>query len=139
MTVTRRSLWLAAALLAVPAAPALAGPPDWAPAHGYRYKAHPHRVVRVVPAPYVFYSAPPVVAYRAPVRYAPPAPLVVAPVVPVYRARRPHYGVPGALAGAVAGAVVGSAVGRGEERVAAIAIGSVVGAVIGHEIGHSAY
>ena len=69
---------------------ALADPPHWAPAHGWR--AHPYyaryarhyyapRPVVVVPAPRVVYAPPPPVAYPY---YA--APVVVRPAVPVYPA-----------------------------------------------------
>ena len=64
---------------------ALANPPYWAPAHGWR--AHHHhgyyyapRPVYVVPAPRVVYAPPPPVAYPY---YA--APVVVRPA-PVYPA-----------------------------------------------------
>ena len=72
---------------------ALADPPHWAPAHGWR--AHPYyahyahyarhyyapRPVVVVPAPRVVYAPPPPVAYPY---YA--APVAVQPAVPVYPA-----------------------------------------------------
>ena len=72
---------------------ALANPPYWAPAHGWRshhqeyyahyrapYYAYAPRSVYVVPAPRVVYAPPPPVAYPY---YA--APVVVRPV-PVYPA-----------------------------------------------------
>ena len=76
---------------------ALAHPPHWAPAHGYRahhdyyrpYVVAPRAVyvaprpVYVVPAPRVVYAAPP-----APVVY--PAPVYAAPAYPA-----PVYGNPG--------------------------------------------
>jgi hypothetical protein len=124
---------IAAALLIGGTGAAFAGPPDWAPAHGYRHKFHGPRVVRVVPAPYVAYPVRPVAVLRVPSAvYG--APVAYAPAPVYYHRARPHYGVPGALAGAVAGAVIGGALGHGDQRVAAIAVGSVVGAVIGHEI-----
>ena len=142
MPAVRNATRMAAALLLIGCtAPAFAGPPDWAPAHGNRHKFHAPRIVRVVPAPYVTYAARPVVVYRAPVAaYRAPVatyrtPVVYAAPPPVYyHPARPYYGVPGALAGAVAGAVIGGALGHGDQRVAAVAVGSVVGAVIGHEI-----
>lgn len=140
MPASRNVARIAAALLIGGTAPAFAGPPDWAPAHGYRHKFHGPRVVRVVPAPYLAYPARPVVVYRAPVVvYRPPvvayrAPVTYAAQPPVYYRARPYDRVPGALAGAVAGAVIGGALGHGDQRVGAIALGSVVGAVIGHEI-----
>ena len=66
---------------------ALADPPHWAPAHGWRghhyYAPHYYapRPVVVVPAPRVVYAPPPPVAYPY---YA--APVAVAPAVPVYPA-----------------------------------------------------
>jgi hypothetical protein len=65
---------------------ALADPPHWAPAHGWRaqhyYPRHSYYAPRpfvVVPAPRVVYAPPPPVAYPY---YA--APVVVRPAVPVY-------------------------------------------------------
>jgi hypothetical protein len=66
---------------------ALANPPHWAPAHGWRAHYAPHhyyyapRPVVVVPAPRVVYAPPPPVAYPY---YA--APVVVRPAAPVYAA-----------------------------------------------------
>jgi hypothetical protein len=62
---------------------ALAAPPYWAPAHGWR--AHHYyyapRPVYVVPAPRVYYAPPPPVAY-----YPVPVPAPVYRPVPVYPA-----------------------------------------------------
>ena len=64
---------------------ALADPPYWAPAHGYRaHHARPHyyyapRPVYVVPAPRIVYAPPPPVVYPY---YAAPAAVVAAPIVP---------------------------------------------------------
>src|SRR5881398_3806796 len=77
---------------------ALADPPHWAPAHGWR--AHPYyahyarhyyapRPVVVVPAPRVVYAPPPPVAYPY---YA--APVVVRPA-PVYRPVPVYPAAPG--------------------------------------------
>ena len=73
---------------------ALADPPYWAPAHGWR--AHHHhgyyyapRPVYVVPAPRVVYAPPPPVAYPY---YAAP---VVYPPVPVYRPMPVYPAAPG--------------------------------------------
>lgn len=66
---------VAAALTAISGA-ALAHPPHWAPAHGWR--SH-HAPVR-------YYAAPPV-------RYVVPRPVVVVPA-PVYVAPRPAYVAP---------------------------------------------
>ncbi len=79
-----RKLALAAAagstLLA--AAPAFADPPHWAPAHGWRAKAHAPHFYRA-PA-YVYYPARPVVIapppayyyYAPPYYYVPPRPAI---------------------------------------------------------------
>jgi len=68
---------------------ALANPPHWAPAYGWRahhyYYARP-RVI-VVPAPRVVYAPPPPVAYPY---YAAPVVLRPAPVYPA-----PVYAAPG--------------------------------------------
>ena len=101
----KKTLLFAAASLGFSGA-ALAHPPQWAPAHGWRghheyehshyrpYYVPPRAVyvaprpVYVVPAPRVVYAAPP-----APVVYsAPPAPVVYSAPVPVYPA--PVYGSP---------------------------------------------
>jgi hypothetical protein len=73
---------------------ALADPPYWAPAHGWRAHHYRHyyyapRPVYVVPAPRVVYAPPPPVVYPY---YAAPAPVVVRPA-PVYPA--PAYVAPG--------------------------------------------
>ena len=64
---------------------ALANPPYWAPAHGWRahhYQNHYYyapRPVYVVPAPRIVYAPPPPVVYP----YAAPVVVRPAPVVPV--------------------------------------------------------
>jgi hypothetical protein len=90
-TTMLKKILLATAALGFSAA-ALADPPHWAPAYGWRahhyhhYYYAPPRVV-VVPAPRVVYAPPPPVAYPY---YA--APVVVQPA-PVYPA--PVYAAPG--------------------------------------------
>ena len=87
----KKTLLLTAASFGISGA-ALAKPPHWAPAHGYR--AHPHyqqhyrpyhapravyvapRPVYVVPAPRVVYAAPPAAVYH-------PAPVYGAPSVSI--------------------------------------------------------
>jgi hypothetical protein len=67
---------------------ALAHPPYWAPAHGWRAHAytpapryyHAPRPVYVAPAPRVYYAPPPVAYYPAPVY----APVPVAPAAPAH-------------------------------------------------------
>ena len=63
---------------------ALASPPYWAPAHGWRahhYQSHYYapRPMYVVPAPRYVYAPPPPVVYPY---YAAPAAVVAAPVMP---------------------------------------------------------
>ena len=91
----KKTLLLAAASLGFSGA-ALADPPHWAPAHGWRaHHGHEHshyrpyyvaprpvyvvpRPVYVVPAPRVVYAAPP-----APVYYPAPAPVYGSPSVSI--------------------------------------------------------
>src|SRR5436309_3526217 len=73
---------------------ALADPPHWAPAYGWRAHHHRHyyygpRPVYVVPAPRVVYAPPPPVAYPY---YA--APVVVRPA-PVYAPAPVYPAAPG--------------------------------------------
>jgi len=86
----KKTLFIAAALGFSSAA--LADPPHWAPAHGWRakHKHHRHyyapppvyvapRPVYVVPAPRVVYAPPPAPVYYAP----PPQPMYPAPGVSI--------------------------------------------------------
>ena len=87
----KKTLLLAAAGLGFSGV-ALAHPPQWAPAHGWR--AHHHEYYRPYMAPRAVYVAPrPVYVVPAPrvVYAAPPAP-VYYPAAPVYPA--PVYGSP---------------------------------------------
>jgi hypothetical protein len=86
-----KKILIAAAALGFSGA-ALADPPYWAPAYGWRAHHYRHyyyvpRPVYVVPAPRVVYAPPPPVVYPY---YA--APVVVRPA-PVYSA--PVYAAPG--------------------------------------------
>ena len=100
--------------------PAVADPPPWAPAHGYRdkkgkgkYKKKKRTYVQE--------------AYRLPpgLRNGWCQPDLFDPRVV------------GALIGAAGGGYVGSTVGKGRGKLAATAIGTLVGAVIGHSVGDS--
>lgn len=93
-------------------APALADPPPWAPAWGWRAKHHYDGDVYVVP------SRP---------TYAPPYGIAKGTC---YRTAI------GALIGAGAGAYAGSHVGKGSGRIGAIVGGGVLGALAGGLIGH---
>jgi hypothetical protein len=87
--ITAAALGFAALTFGVSTA-ALAQPPYWAPAHGWRAHAHAPapryyyapRPVYLVPAPRVYYTPPPVAYYPAPV-YA-PVPVVPAAPAPAY-------------------------------------------------------
>ena len=146
---------LSAGTLLALAAPAMAAPPYWAPANGYRAKETVvvHREVRpfvnqrvvvdhyppVVRRTVVhrYYPAPVartvIVERPAPVFVAAPAPVYAAPV-PVYAAPAPVYAGPnvlGTIGGAIVGAVIGNQIGHGNGNTAATAIGAVVGGTIG--------
>jgi surface antigen len=101
---------LAAATLAlgIAAPPALAAPPDHAPAHGWRKKNDPN---------YVGYTG-----RKWEKDYG------------VIGGRCNREAV-GAVLGGVVGGAIGSRVGEGDNRAVAIVVGSVLGAVIGAKIG----
>ncbi len=125
-----------ALLLALPAAPALADPPPWAPAHGYRDKGKKHkhkdrddddRVIwyRERDRQHHYHSAFP--AFFA---------------LPVgIEGGRCDRGLVGAnlgtLLGAVAGGLGGSQIGRGDGQIAATIGGVLLGAAIGNYIQRS--
>lgn len=87
---------------------ALADPPPWAPAHGWRRKHDPY---------YVGYHG-----RKWPKDYG------------VLRGTCSRAQVGAVLGGAVGGAV-GSTIGKGDTRTVAIVVGTVLGTVIGYEIG----
>ena len=127
------SILSAGALLAI-AAPAMADPPHWAPAHGYRAKQNAvvHRHVQpVVNRTVVVHHHQPVVHRTVVHRYHEPhRTVVVHRPAPVYAAPAPVYHGPnvlGTVVGGVIGAVIGSQVG-GEMATGA---GAVIGGVIG--------
>jgi uncharacterized protein YcfJ len=127
------SILSAGALLAI-AAPAMADPPHWAPAHGYRAKQNVvvHRHVQpVVKRTVVVHHHQPVVRRTVVHRYEPAhRHVVVHRQAPVYAAPAPVYHQPnilGTVMGGVIGAVIGSHVG-GEMATGA---GAVIGGVIG--------
>ncbi|MBI4182589.1 MAG: hypothetical protein HY521_01170 [Proteobacteria bacterium] len=100
---------LAASLLATGASPALADPPPWAPAHGYRAKKHGH---------------------------APSATAVYFVPFDLDLGRCNRQALGGVLGG-VAGGVAGSGIGKGDGRTAAIIGGTLLGVLIGGSIGRS--
>ena len=105
-----KALWTAFTLVFVIAMPlvALAKPPPWAPAHGWRRKHDPY---------YVGYRG-----HRWPDDYG----------VVHGTCNRAQIG---AVLGGALGGAVGSTIGTGESRAVAIVVGTVIGAVVGHEIG----
>ena len=116
------SLTVAAALVAAIAtsAPALADPPPWAPAHGYRHKhKHHHHDDIVVVQPRVAYVAPYGIAQGRCDRALVSQELA------------------GGLIGGAIGGLAGSQVGKGDGRVAATAGGAVIGLLVGTAIGRS--
>lgn len=93
-----------------------AGPPPWAPAHGYRrkyvtYRTRDDRVARIEESQ-----------------------LVVLPGAGIARCNRD---VVGAIFGGAAGAAVGSRFGRGDGRTAATIGGAILGALIGGNLGRA--
>jgi uncharacterized protein YcfJ len=110
-------LAIAAAALTLPAAPAFADPPPWAPAHGKRAKD----------ARYDRYG-----------RYA--QPVVLTRNDRVWRGDDGRYycrrdnGTTGLIVGAAAGALLGRAIDGGRERTLGTILGAAGGAVIGREI-----
>jgi uncharacterized protein YcfJ len=106
-------LVIAAAALTVPAAPAFADPPPWAPAHGKRAKDRYGRY------------AEPVVLGRNDV---------------VWRGDDGRYycrrdnGTTGLIVGAAAGALLGRALDGGRQRTLGTILGAAGGALIGREI-----
>ena len=110
MNARTKVLWTVFTLVFVVALPlaALAKPPSWAPAHGWRRKHDPY---------YVGYRG-----HRWPDHYG------------VLHGTCNRAQIGAVLGGAVGGAV-GSTVGKGETRTVAIVLGTVLGAVVGHEIG----
>jgi surface antigen len=89
---------------------ALADPPPWAPAHGWRRKHDPY---------YVGYRG-----HRWPNDYG------------VLRGSCNRAQVGAVLGGAVGGAV-GSTIGKGDTRTVAIVVGTVLGVLVGHEVGRA--
>jgi surface antigen len=96
-------------LIALPCI-ALATPPSWAPAHGWRKKNDPT---------YAGYSGR---SWDS--DYG-------------VRSGRCDRAAIGAVLGGVAGGAVGSEVGKGDGRAVAVVVGTVIGAAIGAEIGRS--
>src|SRR5687767_11138766 len=117
MAMRKTLLALAAAALTVPAAPAIADPPPWAPAHGKRAKD----------ARYDRYG-----------RYA--QPVVLTRNDRVWRGDDGRYycrrdnGTTGLIVGAAAGALLGRAIDGGRERTLGTILGAAGGALIGREI-----
>lgn len=126
------------------AAPAMADPPRFAPAHGYRAHEraaavkHFHRqpvardviVHRPVVRRTVVVERPVYVAPRRMQHYGHPRYHAPVHAAPVYHGHD-HDSALGTVGGAVIGAVIGSQVGAPETRPIATAVGAVIGAVVG--------
>lgn len=104
--------------LAVPAAPAFADPPPWAPAHGKRAKDAKR--------------------YDARGRYY--EPVVITREDRVWRGNDGRYycrrdnGTTGLVVGAAAGALLGREIDGGRDRTAGTIIGAAAGGLLGREI-----
>lgn len=114
-------LTLAAAALAIPAAPAAADPPPWAPAHGKRAKD------RAMYDSYGRYYEPRRIQYND----------------RVWRGNDDRYycrrdnGTTGLIIGAGAGALLGRAIDTRGERTTGMVLGGVAGALLGRELDRS--
>ena len=112
-------LALAAASLALPAAPAAADPPPWAPAHGQRAKERHAAYDR-----YGRYYEPRRVTRRD----------------QIWRGRDGRYyckrdnGTTGLIIGAAGGALAGRAIDTRGERATGTILGAAIGALLGREI-----
>jgi len=135
----RLAAWLMAAgtLLASTSAVAWHGPPEWAPAYGYRAKhAYHHHDRHVVHKHYHYYHHEPY--YHKPRRvyrevhvhrHVVPAPRT-APVYGGYQS-----GSAAGLVGAAAGGFLGAQVGDGRGQLAATAAGTLMGYFLGRQVG----
>jgi len=108
MRTAKLALCAALGLSLLPAAPAFADPPPWAPAHGWRKKHDPY---------YTGYTGK-----KWDQDYG------------VIEGRCNSKAV-GAVVGGVVGGVAGSQVGRGDTRTVAIIAGTAIGAILGAKIG----
>ena len=113
-------LALAAATLALPAVPAAADPPAWAPAHGWRN--HHGRVA----------------VYDRHGRYREPR--LITRRSHIWRGRDGRYycrrdnGTTGLIIGAAGGALVGRSLDRRGDRATGTIVGAALGALLGREI-----
>lgn len=109
---------LAAIFLASTIAPAIADPPPWAPAHGYRDKAHGKGKGRGGPKH----------------RGGSYADYVIPFGIGTGRCNREEIG---AVLGGALGGYAGSEIAKGDGRTAAIIGGTVLGAIVGGSLGRS--
>ena len=114
-------LALAAAALAIPAAPAAADPPPWAPAHGKRAKDG------AIYDSYGRYYEPRRIQYNDRVWRGDDG---------RYYCRRDN-GTTGLIIGAGAGALLGRAIDTRGERATGTILGGVAGALLGRELDRS--
>jgi len=105
---------LAAALTLIIITPALATPPAWAPAHGYRNKHRDH------------HDYPPVLPWHGRGYEN--------PFILGGRCDRDRLG---AVLGGVVGGIAGNQIGKGSGRTAATIAGTVIGVLVGRSIGRS--
>lgn len=112
MNNTVRLVSAALALSLLPAAPAFADPPPWAPAHGWRKKHDPD---------YVGYTGK-----KWEKDYG---------VISGKCNTQAVGAVVGGIVGATAGGAIGSQVGKGDTRTIAIIAGTAIGAILGAKIG----
>lgn len=112
-------LAIAAATLVLPAAPAAADPPPWAPAHGKRYKERQR-------------------AYDSYGRYYEPR--RISRNDRIWRGRDGRYhckrdnGTTGLVIGAAGGALLGREIDGGRDRATGTIVGAALGALLGREI-----
>ena len=126
-----RKLILAASLaaLAIPAAPAMADPPPWAPAHGRRAKEERR------------YEPPPRARYDQRGYYVEPQPIRQDERVwrgndGQYHCRRSN-GTTGLVIGGAAGALLGREIDGGRDRTTGTILGAAAGALLGREVDRS--
>lgn len=113
-------LAFAATALAIPAVPAAADPPPWAPAHGYRHKQHQRGL------------------YDSRGRYYEPRRITRQTYI--WRARDGRYycrrdnGTTGLIIGAAGGAYLGNQLSNRRDRTTGTIVGAALGALLGREI-----
>ena len=137
MRKTALAIASAAAMLAIPAAPALADPPPWAPAHGYRDKHDNYRGD--------YYRTSDRRDYRTSRRVYDDRGYYVEPRRvsrgdQVWRGNDGRYyckrdnGTTGLIIGAAGGALLGRAIDNRGDRTVGTILGAAIGGLLGREI-----